>query len=52
VYRAENGARLFALNITFPVPTLQTFVLSPDGDQLAVLKRDQISLYAIRATDK
>ena len=50
VYRADNGARLFALDITFPVPTLQTFVLSPDGNQLAVLKRDQISLYAVRPT--
>jgi hypothetical protein len=52
VYRAENGARLFALDITFPVPTLQTFVLSPDGNQLAVLKRDQILLYAVRAAKK
>lgn len=53
VYRAENGARLFVLDIASPVPTLQTFVLSPNGTQLAVLKRDQISLYEVRAaTDK
>jgi hypothetical protein len=52
VYRAENGARLFAVNIAFPVPTLQTFVLSEDGNQLAVLKADQISLYGVRAGTK
>jgi hypothetical protein len=52
VYSAENGARMFTVNIAFPVPTLQTFVLSADGNQLAVLKRDQISLYGIRAANK
>jgi hypothetical protein len=45
VYRAENGVRIFSLNVTSPVPTVQSFVLSPDGQQLAVLQGDQIALY-------
>jgi hypothetical protein len=49
VYRAENGRRMFAVNIPFPVPTQQTFVLSADGNQLAVLKRDQIAFYRLGA---
>ncbi len=47
VYRVENGHREFAVSVTSPVPTLQTFVLSPDGGQLAVLKEDQIALYKV-----
>ena len=47
VYRAENGGRIFSLNVTSPVPTVQSFVLSPDGQQLAVLQADQITLYPI-----
>ncbi len=47
VYRVENGKRTFAINISSPVPTQQTFVLSPDGNQLAVLKADQIAFYSV-----
>jgi hypothetical protein len=47
VYRVENGKRTFAVSIPAPVPTLQTFVLSPRGDQLAVLKGDQIAFYSV-----
>jgi len=47
VYRDENGKRVFAFRIAPPVPTKQTFVLSPHGDQLAVLAGDQISLYSL-----
>jgi hypothetical protein len=47
VYRAENGGRIFSLNVTSPVPTVQSFGLSPDGQQLAVLQADQIALYPV-----
>jgi hypothetical protein len=47
VYRSENGEKLFSLAVPTPSPTVQTFVLSPSGDQLAVLAGDKISLYQI-----
>jgi hypothetical protein len=47
VYRVENGQRKFAVSIASPAPTLQTFVLSPSGDQMAVLQGDQIALYVV-----
>jgi len=47
VYRAENGGRVFALNIASPVPTVQTFMLSPDGSQLAVMSGEQIAFYEV-----
>jgi hypothetical protein len=47
VYRAENGERIFAVAIPSPEPTVQTFVLSPTGDQLAVLQGDEIAFYEI-----
>jgi hypothetical protein len=47
VYRAENGERIFSVAIPSPAPTVQTFVLSPDGDQLAVLRGDEIAFYEI-----
>jgi hypothetical protein len=50
VYRAENGGRIFSLNVTSPVPTVQSFMLSPDGQQLAVLQGDQIALYPMSAS--
>jgi hypothetical protein len=45
VYRAENGERIFAVTVPSPVPTVQTFMLSPDGNQLAVLQGDQIAFF-------
>lgn len=45
VYRVENGGRIFSLNLASPVPTVQSFVLSPYGQQLAVLHGDQIVIY-------
>jgi hypothetical protein len=45
IYRTENGERMFTVNVPAPVPTVQTFVLSPDGNQLAVLRGDQIAFY-------
>lgn len=47
VYRAENGERIFTVKIPSPEPTVQTFVLSPDGGQLAVLQKDQIAFYKV-----
>jgi hypothetical protein len=49
VYRAENGERIFSVTVPSPAPTVQTFVLSPAGDQLAVLQGDEIALYEIPA---
>jgi hypothetical protein len=45
VYRSGNGERMFAVTVPAPVPTVQTFVLSPDGSQLAVLSGEQIAFY-------
>jgi hypothetical protein len=47
VYRAENGERIFSVAIPSPSPSVQTFVLSPTGDQLAVLRGDEIAFYEI-----
>jgi hypothetical protein len=47
VYRVENGQRRVTVTISPPVPTLQTFVLSPGGDQLAVLNGDRIAFYGV-----
>jgi hypothetical protein len=47
VYRTENGERIFAVAVPSPAPTVQTFVLSPDGNQLAVLQGDEIAFYEI-----
>ena len=49
VYRAENGERIFAVTIPSPVTNVQTFVLSPDARQLAVLSGDQIAFYQVPA---
>lgn len=48
VYRAKNGQRVFAVSMPSPVPTLQTFALSPGGDRLAVLSQDQIAFYPLQ----
>jgi hypothetical protein len=47
VCRSRSGQRLLAVTLPSPVPTLQTFVLSPGGDQLAVLSQDQIAFYPL-----
>jgi len=47
VYRVENGKRVLAFRLAPPVPSKGAFVLSPHGDQLAVLAGDQISLYSL-----
>jgi hypothetical protein len=52
VYRTENGERLFAVAIPSPVPTVQMFVLSPDGHQLAVLEGAQIAFYEMPSSSR
>jgi hypothetical protein len=52
VYRTENGERLFAVAIPSPVPSVQTFVLSPDGHQLAVLEGAQIAFYEMPSSSR
>jgi hypothetical protein len=50
VYRAENGERLFAITINSPMPAVQSFALSPNGDLLAVLQGDQLAFYKVPAS--
>jgi hypothetical protein len=47
VYGGGNGRKLLAVNIQTPLPTLQTFALSADGSQLAVLDGDHIALFQL-----
>jgi len=47
VHRSANGERTFAISIPAPIPSVQTFTLSPDGTQLAVLKEGDIELYRL-----
>jgi hypothetical protein len=47
VYRAQDGHKLVALKVSSLLPTLQTFALSPDGQQLAVLQQDQVVFYTV-----
>lgn len=47
VYRAESGQKITGVTLPFPLPTTQTFALSPDGRQLAVLASSQIVLYTL-----
>jgi hypothetical protein len=50
VYRVDDGHKLVALKIPSLLPTLQTFALSPDGMQLAVLQQAQIVFYATQGS--
>jgi hypothetical protein len=50
VYGAGNGRRVFGVGVPSPVPSRQTFALSPNGDQLAVLRESQIEFYALPGT--
>jgi hypothetical protein len=51
VYQPDKGQRLFDITVASPLPTFQTFVLSPEGKQLAVLHSDQIDLYTVPAAN-
>ena len=50
VYDSRDGQRLFAVQLPAPVPTNQSFTVSPAGDVLAVLARDTIILYQLPGT--
>src|SRR5581483_10867236 len=50
VYDSTDGQRLFAVQLPAPVPTNQSFTVSPAGDVLAVLARDTIILYQLPGT--
>jgi hypothetical protein len=49
VYRAENGKKVSGVSIPDPLPTVQTFALSPDGRQLAIVENNRIVVYALPA---
>ena len=49
VYRADIGKKTAAVTIPAPLPTVQTFALSQDGRQLAVLENDQIVFFNMPA---
>ena len=46
VYRVENGKKVTGVTIPDPLPTVQTFALSPDSRHLAILQSDQIIFYS------
>jgi hypothetical protein len=47
VYRVENGKKVTGVTIPDPLPTVQTFALSPDSRHLAVLESNQIVFYSL-----
>jgi hypothetical protein len=47
VYGVENGKKVTGVSIPSPLPTVQTFALSPDSRHLAVLESDQIVVYSL-----
>ena len=47
VYRAEDGKRLLGVRVASPSSSLDGFALTADGSQLAVLSRDQLSIYSV-----
>jgi len=52
VYRVDNGKKITAATVTNPLPTVQTFALSPDSRHLAILENDQIVLYPLPQTSR
>jgi hypothetical protein len=47
VYRAADGKRILSVRVSDPSASNGGYALAPDGDQLAVLTRDGIELYAV-----
>ena len=47
VYRASDGKRLLGLRVNFPSLSRDAYALATDSSELAVLTRDQISIYPI-----
>jgi hypothetical protein len=52
VYRVDNGKKITAATVTNPLPTVQTFALSPDSRHLAILENEQIVLYPLPQTPR
>lgn len=49
IYRSTDGRRLFAVRVKDPSPSANDYAISSGADQLAVLTRSGINLYAIPA---
>ena len=47
IYRVENGKKITGVTVPDPLPTVQTFALSPDNRHLSVLETDQIVVYSL-----
>jgi hypothetical protein len=47
VYRATDGKRLLDVQVGSPSASRDGYALAPDSSQLAVLSRDQISIYSV-----
>jgi hypothetical protein len=47
VYRAADGKRLLGVRVASPSLSRDCYALAPDSSQLAVLSRDQISIYSV-----
>jgi hypothetical protein len=47
VYRVVNKKRILAVNLTDPVASYDSYALSPDGTQLAVLSQSKIEIYPV-----
>jgi hypothetical protein len=47
VYRATDGKRLLGVRVGSPSASLDGYALAPDSSQLAVLTRDQITVYSV-----
>jgi len=51
VYRTTNGRRIFSIALPDPVPAVQTFAISPNEDQVALLKSDEIAFYRVSVAE-
>lgn len=47
VYRVENGKKVTSVTVADPLPTVQTFALSPDSRHLAILESEEIVFYSL-----
>lgn len=47
VYRTTDGKRLLGVRVGLPSSSSSGYALSPDGSELAVLNREQISVYSV-----
>jgi hypothetical protein len=47
VYRATDGKRLLGVRVGEPSSSRDNYALAPNGAQLAVLTREQISVYSV-----